>query len=68
MYVAFPRSEYYDDSAPPAPFGKQRTYPDRSPRLGDPSGTSADGSRVHCHSIDELGTRLFPCGIAMTTP
>jgi len=27
MFAALPRSEYYGDSAPPAPFGWHRTYP-----------------------------------------
>src|SRR5712692_6960584 len=31
-------------------------------------GTHAGGSHVHCHPINGLGTRLYPCGIATATP
>ena len=31
-------------------------------------GTNTDGSHVHCCPINELGTRLCPCGLATVTP
>ena len=31
-------------------------------------GADTDGSRVHCYPFNGLGTRLYPCGIAMITP
>ena len=68
MYAAFPRPEYYGGSAPPAPFDWRRTYPHRFPWPGKGCGTAADGSRVHCHPVNGLGTRLYPCGIAVATP
>ena len=36
--------------------------------MGGRHGTHADGSHVHCHPINGLGTRLCPCGIATATP
>jgi hypothetical protein len=68
MCAAFPHSEYYSGSAPPAPFGWRRTYPHRFPWPGKGSGTATDGSRVHCHPVNGLGIRLYPCGIAVATP
>lgn len=33
-----------------------------------PRGTAPGGSRVHCDSLDGVGARLCPRGIAMSTP
>jgi len=40
VYVAFPRSQYYGDAAPPAPFGWHRTYPGFSAWRAENSGMS----------------------------
>jgi len=65
MYAAFPRSEYYGGSAPPAPSAGVAPIPARGPpRQEGGRGTHADGSHVHCRPVDGLGTRLCPCGIA----
>ena len=64
MYAALPRSEYYGGSAPPAPSAGIAPIPDSPSRMEEPRGTYADGSHVHCCSVDGLGTRLYPCGIA----
>jgi hypothetical protein len=67
MHAAFPRSEYYDGSVPPAPSADVapiphlRTWPVRGRER------FTDGSHVHCCPIDELGIRLYPCGIATAT-
>ena len=36
-----------------------------SPRSGE---RNADGSHVHCCSVDGRGIRLYPCGIVVATP
>ncbi len=41
--------------------------PPRRPAAGE-TGETRDGSRVHCDSLDEVGTRLCPCGIAASAP
>jgi hypothetical protein len=52
MWPAFPTSEYYGGSAPPSPFGRRWTYPDR--RTSRPTaGTS---------------TRRFPCSLWFAQP
>jgi len=68
MWPAFPSSEYYDGSAPSAlsvgigPIHRSRAWPARSLER------QTNGSHVHCCSVDGLGTRLYPCGLAMATP
>ncbi len=53
MRPAFPASEYYDGSAPPAPFGERRTYPHRYHRGTVASAErDAGGSHVHCCSVN----------------
>src|SRR6266849_1822869 len=54
---------------PTRAFGRRRAYPRPGP-LGREAarGTHAGGSHVHCHPINGLGTRLYPCGIATATP
>lgn len=66
---AFPRSDYYDPSAPPCPRrrtthqpGTCRLWPRRRSR--EPHG----GSHVHCQPIGGLGAQLCPCDIATATP
>ena len=63
---AFLRSDYYRASAPP-----RGPHPDNEPapdRAGYPATrATADGSHVHCYPVDGLGTRLYPCGIAIAT-
>ena len=68
MYAAFPRPEYYDGSAPPAPSAGIAPIRRPLPWPGNGYGTHAGGSHVHCCPVDGLGTRLYPCGIATTTP
>jgi len=68
MYAAFPRSEYYGGSAPPAPSAGAAPIPGVPPRRDGTQGTHADGSHVHCRPVDGLGTRLYPRGIATVTP
>ena len=57
-------------TAPPHPRLRQasRLSASRRPGMGGRHGTHADGSHVHCHPINGLGTRLCPCGIATATP
>src|ERR1019366_2095757 len=57
-------------AAPPHPRLRQasRLSPSRSPWPEDGCGTHPDGSHVHCHPINGLGTRLYPCGLATATP
>src|ERR1017187_4641487 len=64
MYAAFPRSEYYGGSAPPAPSAGVAPIRARPSWQEGGRGTHADGSHVHCRPVDGLGTRLCPCGIA----
>jgi len=66
-YAAFPRSEYYGGSAPPAPSAGVAPIPTPIPLGEGKWGTYADGSHVHCCPVDGLGTRLYPCGIATAT-
>jgi len=68
MHAAFPRPEYYDGSAPPAPSAGIAPIRRLFPWPGNGYGTHAGGSHVHCCSVDGLGTRLYPCGIATITP
>ena len=68
MYAAFPRPEYYDGSAPPAPSAGIAPIRRLFPWPGNGYGTHAGGSHVHCCPVDGLGTRLYPCGIATVTP
>jgi hypothetical protein len=65
MYAAFPRPEYYDGSAPPAPSAGIAPIRRPFPWPGNGYGTHAGGSHVHCCPVDGLGTRLYPCGIAV---
>src|SRR6266568_1324899 len=57
-------------TTPPHPLLRLASYlsPPRSlwPRVK--WGTATDGSHVHWCSVDGLGTRLCPCGIATATP
>ena len=64
MHAAFPRSEYYGGSAPPAPSAGVAPIPARPSWQEGGRGTHADGSHVHCRPVDGLGTRLYPCGLA----
>jgi hypothetical protein len=64
MCAAFPRSEYYGGSAPPAPSAGVAPIPARPSWPEGGRGTHADGSHVHCRPVDGSGTRLYPCGIA----
>ena len=64
MCAAFPHSEYYGGSAPPAPSAGVAPIPVRPPWQEGGRGTRADGSHVHCRPVDGLGTRLYPCGLA----
>jgi hypothetical protein len=59
--------DYYGASAPSRTFDRRRVYP-ASPDGSRAAGTAGDGSRVHCESIDQLGTQLCPGSIAMVTP
>jgi len=68
MYAAFPRPEYYDGSAPPAPSAGIAPIRRPFPWPGNGCGTHAGGSHVRCCPVDGLGTRLYPCGIATATP
>jgi hypothetical protein len=68
MLAAFPRPEYYDGSVPPAPSAGIAPIRRPFPWPGNGYGTHAGGSHVHCCPVDGLGTRLYPCGIATTTP
>jgi hypothetical protein len=44
------------------PIHRSRVWPTRSLER------QTNGSHVHCCSVDGLGTRLYPCGLAMATP
>src|SRR5664279_313952 len=68
MYVPLARSEYYDGSVPPESSADVAPIPTPSLWPKVDCGTITGGSHVHCCSIDELGTRLYPCGIATATP
>src|SRR5450759_2845750 len=68
MYAAFPRSEYYGGSAPPAPSAGVAPIHPGLPGGETGRGTHADGSHVHCCPVDGLGIRLCPCGLATATP
>jgi len=68
VYVAFPRSEYYGGSAPSAPSAGVAPISCRCSGWARQRGTYADGSRVHWHPVNGLGTRLYPCGLATATP
>ena len=67
MRRAFPGSEYYGGSALPGPSAVGAPIPASGPdaRCREPRPGS---SRVHCDSLDEVGARLCPCGIASGTP
>src|SRR5712691_11654569 len=67
-YAAFPRSEYYGGSVPPAPSAGVAPIPPGLPGRKTGRGSHADGSRVHCCPVDRLGIRLCPCGLATATP
>jgi hypothetical protein len=69
MYTAFPCSQYYGGAAPPASFGRRRAYPPITLWLRSiPTEQSQMVPTFTAIPVDELGTRLYPCGIAMTTP
>jgi hypothetical protein len=68
MHAAFPRPEYYDGSAPPAPSAGVTPIPAPPFRPKGARGTNTDGSHVHCCPVSGLGTRLCPCGTATATP
>jgi hypothetical protein len=68
MCRALPGSEYYGGSAPSqADRRSTRPTPPAPPAAGK-QGKTRDGSRVHCGSLNEVGARLCPCGIAASTP
>src|ERR1035438_5737288 len=60
MHAAFPRSEYYGGSAPPAPSAGVAPIHPGLPGRKTGNGTHADGSRVHCCPVDGFGIRLLP--------
>lgn len=66
-HQALPGSDYYRASAPPGVFDGRRVYP-TGPDGVQAAGTAPDGSRVHCESIDQLGTQLCSGSIATATP
>jgi len=68
MCAGFPWPGVLQRLRPIRAFGWHRTYPPHLPWPGKSGGTDADGSRVHCCPVDELGIRLYPCGIATVTP
>ena len=67
MYVAFPRSDYYEGSV---------TAPSRQPTAGLPAATLAGQRRgrlgavshVHHAPVGGVGAQLCPCSIATSTP
>ena len=68
MCTGFPRLGVLRRLRPTRAFGRRRAYPCPSSWQEDEPGTDTDGSHVHCCSVDGLGTRLYPCGIATATP
>jgi hypothetical protein len=68
MRPALPAPDYYGGSAPPAPFGGRRAYPQTAGRVPAPGEPAAGGSHVHCDPLSGLGARLYPGGLATPTP
>ena len=67
MCAAFPRSEYYGDSAPPRP--RQLTTSLTAGLLdAGADGRDRDGSHVRCVPIDGGSVQLFPDSLATSTP
>lgn len=67
MCAAFPRSEYYGDSAPF--WSRQLTTSLTAVLLAAGSdGRDQDGSHVHCVPIDGGSAQLFPGSLATSTP
>src|SRR5260370_17561442 len=64
MYAAFPRSEYYGGSAPPAPSAGAAPIPPRPSWQEGGPGTPAAGSHVHCPPVAGLATPLSPPRLA----
>jgi len=67
MYVAFPRSDYYGPSAPPRVHQPTAGLPTTTLAVRR-GGRSRSGSHVHHQPIDGVGTQLFPCSLATSTP
>ena len=67
MCTAFPRSQYYGDSAP-SRSRQLTTSLTAGPLDADPDGRNRDGSHVHCVPIDEGSAQLFPDSLATSTP
>lgn len=67
MRAAFPRSEYYGDSAPSRPRQPTTSLPAAAPDARS-DGRNRDGSHVHCVPIDEGSAQLFPGSLATSTP
>jgi hypothetical protein len=67
MCAAFPRSEYYGDSAPPRSRQLTTSLTAVPPDAGA-DGRNWDGSHVHCVPIDEGSAQLFPDSLATSTP
>jgi hypothetical protein len=65
MCTGFPWLGVLQRLRPTRTFGRRCAYP-RPPALDGSGtrGTITDGSHVHCCSVDGLGLRLCPCGIA----
>src|SRR5829696_7940601 len=68
MRRAFPGSEYYGGSVPSAPSAGIGPIQRQHSPVERYTGTNTDGSHVHCCSVNGLGIRLYPCGIATATP
>jgi len=67
MWPAFPASDYYGGSAPPAK--PRRTMRLSATGLADRNrGRLVDGSHVHHSPLDGMDAQLFPGGLATTTP
>jgi len=67
MCAAFPRSEYYGDSAP-SRSRQLTTSLTADPLVAGSDGRNRDGSHVPCVSIDEGSAQLFPDSLATSTP
>lgn len=68
MYAAFPRSDYYEPSAPPHGHRPTTRLPAGHRLDGVTNGEPCGGSHVHRSPINGRGARLCPCDIAVTTP
>jgi len=68
MRTAFPPSDYYGPSAPPAAVSRRRAVP--HVRLPDAAGRRGPLAvpTFTAEPIGRLGSQLCPCGLAMPTP